>query len=441
MGPFTRLAALPEGRLADVPSRALPIEMESWVESLPEDLLEIVSRVAQAGGGIWLVGGSVREGLAGLIPKDYDLATDLEPDNVMEIFPNSIDTGSQYGTVSVRIEGKMELFEVTTLRCDQEYRDGRRPDSVDFGTSLLVDLERRDLTINAMAVDLARGQLYDQFGGFDDLQKKILRAVGDASLRLAEDGLRLMRVYRFMDQSGAGLWLPDAELEAALRECQQMLANVSAERIWQELKRILAGQHAAEVLQKMSNDGILSLIFSNYVYDLTGQSELNISDSEAIISARLAMLFGGESPTQLMRELKMEKSVMKEVMALRERMNHLPDADDIPQLRLYRAVVDERLTTQLSCDIARGSKGAKQVASALENLAPNIAGNAPLADGNWIVEQTGLTPGIKLGRLKSWLHRIQVVNDISSLDELSNELGQFNWQDSEHNEWPSFCWP
>ncbi|MDP6742344.1 MAG: hypothetical protein QF544_04690 [Candidatus Thalassarchaeaceae archaeon] len=421
---------------------AFPSSLRSWVESLPDGLLQVVSIISESGGGVWVVGGSVRQGLSEVVPHEYDLTTNLRPEQVMDLFgsSNSIDVGAKYGTVSVRVPGG-DLYELTTLRCDQEYLDGRRPESVIFGDSLLEDLERRDLTINAMAVDLARQLLYDPFNGYQDLQNGVLRAVGNASTRLSEDGLRVMRAYRFMDQGDAGLWSPRDDLASALRDCQYMLKNVSIERIWQEFRRILAGQNAAQVLEKMSEDGVLSTIFAGHEYDLTGQARLADISSDEVVEARLAMMFRTGDASGLMKRLTMPKVVITGVQELNRCLSHLPNSASVSELRLYRAVLGSRLNQQIACESALATSGVEEVITLLASLPANVAGDAPLADGHWIAEMTGLSKGIKLGRLKEWLHRIQIEEDLPTLVEVEARLKQLEWQDGEPTEWPRFYWP
>ena len=440
--PFARLAALPKGTPADTAGVAFPSSMTEWVETLPDDLLKVVSTISKSSGGVWLVGGSVRQGLGGEKPQDYDLATTLMPDEIIEIFGtnNSIDIGAKYGTVAVRIESSGSWYEVTTLRCDQEYLDGRRPESVVFGNSLLEDLERRDLTINAMAVDLARQQLYDPFGGLDDLDKRILRAVGDASKRLSEDGLRVMRAYRFMDQGEAGIWIPEDELSAGLRDCQHMLKNVSIERIWQELRRIISGKNAAKVLNQMSQDGVLKTIFNGYEYNLDGQE--NITEfSDDLLEVRMAMMFRDGNSIDLMKSLKIPNSIISVVLSLINCISHVPNPNSVEDLRLYRAVLGDRLNQQLICESALKTHKIMEVKSSINSLSENRAGVSPIADGNWIAQVTGLSKGIKLGRLKEWLHRIQIEKDLTSLEEIELHLNNLPWQDGDPNIWPRFRWP
>ena len=161
-----------EGNLADVAGVDVTDSLSTLLASIPDELSECADRVAAAGGGMWLVGGAVREAVLGRPPKDWDVAVDLEPKAMMELFPDAIPTGMKYGTVTLRA-GEL-LVEATTLRGDGNYGDGRRPDSVSYTKSLSRDLARRDFTFNSMAVDLARRLLHDPFEGRIDLSARRL---------------------------------------------------------------------------------------------------------------------------------------------------------------------------------------------------------------------------------------------------------------------------
>ena len=180
----------------------------------PEDNL-VLSQLRNHGEA-WIVGGWVRDKLLMKNTKDLDIATTLLPSQVMEIFPRTIAVGEEYGTVIVRLEGGSDKeWEVTTLRKDGSYGDGRRPDKVSFGTNIIDDLARRDFTINAMAID-KEDELIDLFGGENDLHLNIIRAVGDANERIAEDGLRILRAFRYLDLEKNKLRVLDYELESCL---------------------------------------------------------------------------------------------------------------------------------------------------------------------------------------------------------------------------------
>ena len=211
-------------------------------------------------GESWIVGGWVRDVL--MMKKsdaDLDIATVLLPKKVMEIFPKTIPIGEEYGTVMVRIDGSDKKWEVTTLRKDGSYGDGRRPDNVSFGKNIIDDLARRDFTINAMAID-SKGLIIDEFGGENDLQNNIIRSVGNANERIAEDGLRILRAFRFLDLERNNLRTFDSDLENAINNNVHMLDKVSKERITDELMKILNSNNPYKIFSKMQEMQVLSLI-------------------------------------------------------------------------------------------------------------------------------------------------------------------------------------
>ena len=167
-----------------------------------DDETEIVLSRIRKKGKAWIVGGWVRDSLLGVKSIiDIDITTNLKPTEIVKIFPDSIIINENFGTVLVRIKDEniqfLKEWEVTTLRSESNYTDGRRPDTVNFGNSIFEDISRRDFTINAMAIN-SEGGLIDKFGGHDDLKKNILRCVGNANERLSEDSLRIIRAFRFI---------------------------------------------------------------------------------------------------------------------------------------------------------------------------------------------------------------------------------------------------
>ena len=166
---------------------------------MPDKVKLIIDRIAAAGFEAYAVGGCVRDSVLGRAPQDWDITTSARPEQVKALFPRTVDTGLQHGTVTVLL-GK-EGFEVTTYRIDGEYLDGRHPREVTFTPSLEEDLKRRDLTINAMAYNDESG-LVDLFGGREDIRKGVIRCVGNPEQRFGEDALRMLRAVRFAAQLG-----------------------------------------------------------------------------------------------------------------------------------------------------------------------------------------------------------------------------------------------
>lgn len=211
---------------------------------IPAPVRDILETLEAAGHRAWCVGGCVRDALLGRAPEDWDVTTAARPEETMALFGDrAVPTGLRHGTVTVRAAAGG--VEVTTLRRDGAYRDHRRPESVTFTDSLEEDLRRRDFTVNALAVDL-RGTLQDPLGGRADLAAGVLRCVGDPDRRFDEDALRILRGARFAAQLGFAIH-PDTA--AAIHRNRALLGDIAPERIWTELKKLVTGAHAAEVLR------------------------------------------------------------------------------------------------------------------------------------------------------------------------------------------------
>ena len=210
---------------------------------MPQEVRSLLARLESAGYQGWAVGGCVRDTLRGAVPSDWDVTTDARPERVMALFgERAIPTGLKHGTVTV-CAGETHV-EVTTFRRDGAYSDHRRPDAVQFSSSLEEDLARRDLTVNAMAMDL-RGHICDPFGGQEDLSRRVLRCVGDPLRRLDEDALRIMRTLRFAAVLGFTI---EPDTSAALHRRAPLLADIAAERILVEMNKLLTGEYMASVL-------------------------------------------------------------------------------------------------------------------------------------------------------------------------------------------------
>lgn len=212
--------------------------------TIPAPVGEILKTLEAAGYGAWCVGGCVRDALLDRMPGDWDVTTSARPEETMALFAGrAVPTGLRHGTVTVKTE--QGGVEITTLRRDGAYRDHRRPETVTFTDSLEEDLRRRDFTINAMAADL-QGTLYDPLGGRADLTAKVLRCVGEPDRRFGEDALRILRGLRFAAELGVTVH-PDTAV--AIHRNRELLRAIAPERIWAELKKLVSGKWAAEVLR------------------------------------------------------------------------------------------------------------------------------------------------------------------------------------------------
>ena len=438
--------------LGDAKSEPLPQKLVHWVENLPDDINTIIDQIAKADGGVWIVGGAVRDAFLGLGDQDIDLAVTLTPHEMLKIFPDALPTGIDYGTLTLRGEGG-RFYEATTLRTESEYNDGRRPEVVDFGTSLLGDLERRDFTFNAMAIDTRRMLLHDPFNGKIDLERERVKAVGQAYQRLSEDGLRILRAYRFLDRADAGVWRFDPELSEALQQHRSMLSGVTNERIWMEWKKILAGKNAAHVIERMSRDGVLDRFlpgkWSGQVHRMHALHHRLCEFFSPL--ERFALLLSENDSIEVestLKQLKLSKKERREIELIHHRFGRVPENTNA-QLRVFRNVLQERAMNHLRMEKIIRESGLMvhylddvttdhidEVIDRLEGLAPLIAGDTSLVDGHWIMKRTGLGKGIALGRLKMWLHRLQVERDLVDADAVETVLCGLNWDHENYDEWP-----
>lgn len=225
--------------------------------NLPKDVANIIHILEEAGHEAYAVGGCVRDSILGREPNDWDITTSALPQQVKELFSHTIDTGLQHGTVTVMMHHVG--YEVTTYRVDGEYEDSRHPKAVTFTRDLIEDLKRRDFTINAMAYNEKDG-VVDAFGGIQDLENGIIRAVGNPKERFTEDALRMMRAVRFAAQLGYDI---EENTKAAIREMADTLERISAERIQVELVKLVVSDHP-EHMRQLYETGITRVILPQF---------------------------------------------------------------------------------------------------------------------------------------------------------------------------------
>ncbi|MGO9839497.1 MAG: CCA tRNA nucleotidyltransferase [Polyangiaceae bacterium] len=221
---------------------------------VPRDVLDLCERLRAHGKRAWIVGGCVRDLFLGRAASDWDVATDARPKELVAIFPRAIPTGIEHGTVTVVKAG--HHYEVTTLRGEGTYSDGRRPDWVTFVDEITADLARRDFTVNAIALDPLDGKVIDPHAGRDDLERGVLRAVGNARERFAEDGLRVLRAARFVATLELSL---DPETEAAIRPTLETYRKVAAERVRDEWVKAMKARSPSRAFEVMRRTGILEV--------------------------------------------------------------------------------------------------------------------------------------------------------------------------------------
>ncbi len=230
--------------------------------------VKIVETLESAGFEAWIVGGAVRDMLLGKASSDWDVTTNATPEQISPLFTESF-YDNVYGTVKVAgshikeqfglSDSEVEdssLFDITTYRSESEYSDKRRPDNVVWGTTIQEDLKRRDFTVNAIAVNI-RGELVDPYEGQIDLERKMIRAVGNANERFGEDALRIMRAIRIASQLGFTI---EEETLLAIKTHVANLKEISWERIGAEIMKLLGSEHATDGVMLMHNLGILEIV-------------------------------------------------------------------------------------------------------------------------------------------------------------------------------------
>jgi tRNA nucleotidyltransferase (CCA-adding enzyme) len=222
---------------------------------IPAAVRELGSVFERAGKQCYLVGGAVRDMLLGRGTEDFDIATDADPREVSALFRRVIPTGIEHGTVTVLFRDSR--FEVTTFRTEGRYTDGRRPDQVSYVPSIDEDLKRRDFTINAIAIDVSTGECVDRHEGRADLRARVIRAIGDADERFREDGLRLMRACRLATQLGFSV---EPATREAMRRSRDAIRPVSAERVREEIEKMLRQERPSGGLELMRDSGILEIV-------------------------------------------------------------------------------------------------------------------------------------------------------------------------------------
>ena len=408
-----------------------------------DDETEIVLSRIRKKGKAWIVGGWVRDSLLGVKTNtDIDIATNLRPTEIVKIFPDSIIINENFGTVLVRMKDENIQFfkewEVTTLRSESNYTDGRRPDLVNFGDSIFEDISRRDFTINAMAIN-REGDLIDKFGGHDDLKKNILRCVGNANERLSEDGLRIIRAFRFIGLRDNTIMTFDSELNKAILDNVGMIKKVSKERIDSELRKIMKSRNALRILSKMKDFKVIEMIFP----DLKINLDVKLTDDYRV---NLLLIFGNDDKNNievaklLKKYLKISNKDESIIRFLSVNKLNIP-SNNAGELRRFRTYLSDEQKNCFLKYLEGSGFDTNNLKSSLINLPPLKAGKEPLIDGNILRSVTGLEPGAKLGKLKGLLHREQIEQDIGNIEEVLNLLKYIDWENSNYEDWGQMCWP
>ena len=463
--------------------------------NMPQGAKYIIEQLNNQGFEAYIVGGCVRDSILGRKPSDWDITTSARPEQIKEIFGRTVDTGIEHGTVTVIVDkyhaGNAHAvdttasdktipdtevpytFEVTTYRVDGEYRDHRRPASVEFTASLEEDLKRRDFTINAMAYNDTKG-VVDIFGGIQDLESGIIRAVGKASDRFDEDALRILRAERFAAQLGFDI---DEDTKKAMSKQAEFLRDISAERIQVELTKLImsdnpgrlaeayelgltriilpefdvmmeteqnnpyhmytVGMHTIKVLENIPSDMVLR--YSALLHDI-GKPATRTTDEKGIDHFNGHPRKSGEMARTILRRLKLDNNTIDRTCRLVS--NHDYGIGGISENGFRRflsrlGIENFRdLMTLKEADVAGQSKYRLDYRLTLLNRMNSyyekiVANNYCLTirelaiDGSYLINNMGMKPGKELGDvLKYLLERVldePECNTVEQLTELVKE--------------------
>ena len=306
--------------------------------ALPKDVKHIIDVLMENGYEAYAVGGCVRDSILGREPGDWDITTSALPMQVKGLFRRTVDTGIQHGTVTVML-GR-NGYEVTTYRIDGKYEDSRHPESVEFTPKLEEDLKRRDFTINAMAYNDEHG-IVDIFDGVGDLQRKIIRCVGNAHDRFDEDALRILRAVRFSAQLGFGI---EENTAGAAKELAVNLKRISSERIHTEFNKMLKSPHP-DYFSVADAIGIMEIVLPEY-HVMSAQDKAFVGglarECACLLPERYAaMLFmsGGyseegsaDTAKRVLKRLKLDNDTINTASMLL-RFSMLEITDDEPRIR------------------------------------------------------------------------------------------------------------
>lgn len=364
---------------------------------VPDAVIETCRVLKGAGHEAYTVGGAVRDALLGREPGDWDVTTSALPDEVVELFRRTIPTGIDHGTVTVMI-GEYPI-EVTTFRGEGAYSDARRPDEVIFGVPLTEDLARRDFVINAIAYDPIDDELADPFDGARDIERRIVRAVGDAIERFTEDGLRVMRAVRFVSVLDFEL---EEGTEAALVPGLTALARVAAERVRVELLKLLGGVAAGRALDIAHHRGVLETALPAVLEVEWPRARERVEACERDPVLRLAaLLFGDVDPPIAeagLRALTASNAERKRIVAALGLADL--DAPDDAALRGALAEVGREVAGDLAALWRAGGRAAlaDRTQTILERGDPLVMGELAIKGGELIAE-LGVEPGPRVGEL------------------------------------------
>ena len=387
------------------------MRIEHWPQQL-RAAVPVLERINQAGFEVYFVGGCVRDMLLQRPLHDVDLATSAYPQEIKQIFPQTIDTGIEHGTVTVIYQKK--AYEITTFRTESGYQDYRRPDKVEFVRSLKEDLKRRDFTINALAMN-AQGEIIDLFAGMADLQQRQIRAVGVAADRFHEDALRMLRAVRFQAQLNFTI---EKQTLAGIKTNAALLSHIATERIREEFIKLMEGSNRQAGLISLYQTqlycfcpGLATYDFPKILQFAAGQ----ITD-EATVWSFLAYL-GKLKRAQVrpfLRQWKVANNNIKLVQAAIELLDNYQGSNWQLYIAGQAATAIAAQVLRLTCQ----QELAEQLIEQYQDL-PLKSSHQLAINGQQIMQVLNLSPGPQIGQYLKQIQQAivagQLVNDYQTI--------------------------
>lgn len=387
------------------------MRIEHWPQQL-QAAVPVLERINQAGFEVYFVGGCVRDTLLRRPLHDVDLATSAYPQEIKQIFPQTIDTGIEHGTVTVIYQKK--AYEITTFRTESGYQDYRRPDKVEFVRSLKEDLKRRDFTINALAMN-AQGEIIDLFAGMTDLQQRQIRAVGVAADRFHEDALRMLRAVRFQAQLNFTI---EKQTLAGIKTNAALLSHIATERIREEFIKLMEGCNRQAGLISLYQTqlyrfcpGLATYDFPKILQFAAGQ----ITD-EATVWSFLAYL-GKLKRAQVrpfLRQWKVANNNIKLAQAAIELLNNYQESNWQLYIAGQAATAIAAQVLRLTCQ----QELAEQLIEQYQDL-PLKSPQQLAINGQQIMQVLNLSPGPQIGQYLKQIQQAivagQLVNDYPTI--------------------------
>ena len=390
-----------------------------------EFALQVVQKLRAAGFEALWAGGCVRDELLGIVPKDYDVATDATPEQIRDAFGRrrTLAIGAAFGVVTVLGPRDAGQIDVATFRTDAAYSDGRHPDSVSF-TDAEHDAQRRDFTINGLFFDPVAGQVVDYVGGQQDLQRRIIRAIGEPRSRIGEDKLRMLRAVRFAATFDFAI---EPQTLHAIQEMAGEITTVSAERIGMEIRRMLLDPNRAGALHLLRETKLLPHVLP----EIESLSSPAFEDTARVLAALraptlplalAALLFLAPRSSLLApnvgRRLRYTNKEIERAAWLLQHLPHIGQAHELPWPRLQRMLIHDGALELLALHEAIAGSDDAALVYCRERLAwpPERLNPPPLVDGSDLIRH-GLVPGPEFSALLEQIRDAQLNGEISSRDE------------------------